>query len=69
MFFIKCTNQVWGHTFKFRMCQNRKSDVLVNKSGFVNGHFSYNIFQKIPNKASRVKQSQLRTKIKITFAT
>ena len=33
-------NQDLGiYTFKFRTCQNRKNDGLVNKSVFVNGHF------------------------------
>ena len=39
MFFINVLIKIWGYTFKFITCQNRKNDVLVNKSAFVNGHF------------------------------
>ena len=54
---------------EFRTEQNRKNYVLVNKSAFVNGHLWCNILWKTPNKASRITQSQFRTKIKINFAT
>ena len=60
--------KIWRYTFKFRTCQNKKNDVLVNESAFVNLVISNVIyFRKFRIKRRQNKTISVRDKNKNYF--